>query len=99
MVTSSTVAPRTTRKGRDKEDNVSPEPSRPPVVKLSFNVAQHQFDTLKKLSEEKGVSMTEILRHAIALEAYLQKEVEDDARIIVEDKNGNKRRELVLIGM
>ena len=72
-------------------------PDRPPVVKLSFNLAQHQVDTLKKIASARGVTMTEVLRHAIALEDFMQDEVAQKSRIFIEDIRGN-RKELALMG-
>lgn len=86
--------PKVLKKRGDQSESSSP----PPAVKLSFNVAQHQVETLKQLAQERGVSMTEVLRHAIALEAFLQNELANDGRIIVENTKDDSRKELVLLG-
>jgi hypothetical protein len=88
-----------TKSGGIRGNNDAPrDPSRPAVVKLSFNVAQHQVDALKRIADERGVSMTEVLRHAIALEEYLQDQTAKGQRIVVEDEKGQDRREIVLLG-
>lgn len=68
---------------------------RPPVVKLSFNVAQHQVDTLERIANARNLSKTEVLRHAIALEAFIHDELAAGSRVIIENAKGEKK-EVVL---
>ena len=75
----------------------SPPKDPPRVVKLSFNVSQQQVNALRQIAEAKSSSMTEVLRHAIALETYFQNDIEPGSRLILESPTGD-RRELVLIG-
>jgi metal-responsive CopG/Arc/MetJ family transcriptional regulator len=60
-------------------------------VNVSFS--EHVYEMLEELAEKKGKSMTDILRDAVALEAWLQKEWESGSRIIVEREGS--QRELV----
>jgi len=63
----------------------------PTVVKLSLNIAQHQVDTVRRIAEAQNISMTEVIRHAIALEAFVHDAHADGSRIVIEDKRGDKK--------
>lgn len=50
------------------------------TVKVSANLPKETFELLKQLSAQRGVTMTEVLKQAIAMEAYL----DGQERVIVE---------------
>ena len=66
------------------------------VVKVSFNIPVQQFEDLDNLAAARGVTMTEVLRKAIASEMFLQNEVEKGRNIIIEDDNGRNRKQLIM---
>lgn len=61
-------------------------------TKLTVNLSEEVNNALKALAEEKGVTLTEVLRQAISLEQFLSKEVKEGKKIILEDKNGVMRQ-------
>jgi hypothetical protein len=73
-------------------------PTKPSAVKLTALVAPHQLTMLRNIAEKRGVTMTEVLRHAIYLEDALQQEVEAGGKIFVEEGTG-ARKQLMMIGI
>jgi hypothetical protein len=59
-------------------------------VKISANLPAAVVATLREVAQMKGTSMTEVLRHAISLEALLLEKERDGAKIIVEEKDKSK---------
>lgn len=68
----------------------------PDVVKVSFNIPAQQFEDLDNLAASRGVTMTEVLRRAIASEMFLQSEADKGRNIIIEDDNGKNRKQLIM---
>ncbi len=68
------------------------------TVKLSVNVSQEAADALRELAQQRGTTMTEVLRHAIATERFLQEETRKKSKILLEDDSG-RTRELVFARM
>lgn len=65
------------------------------TVKISANLPKDSFETLKLLSEKKGVSMTEILRRAIGTEKFLTETVEANGKVLVQGAN-NKIKQVII---
>ena len=62
---------------------------------VSIDFSEEAYEALEKLAEEKGVSVTEVLRDAISLEQWIEQLRKDkDTRLLIEREG--KRRELVL---
>jgi hypothetical protein len=64
-------------------------------VKISANLPAAVVQTLRQVARMKGTSMTEVLRHAISLEAFLLQKEQEGAKIILEDKDKEKTQLVV----
>ena len=64
-------------------------------VKVTVNLTQDEVDKLKAIAEEKGVTVTDVLRRAIATESFLQDAKTDGSKILIED-NDKKVRQVVI---
>jgi len=62
--------------------------------RVNVNFSPSAYSTLEKLAEEKGKTMSEVLRDAIALEKWVTDMTKDGGAILVERPDG-KVRELV----
>jgi hypothetical protein len=69
--------------------------TRDDFVKISANLPAAVVKTLKQVAKLKGTSMTEVLRHAISLEAFLLEKEREGSKIILEEKN-QKKTQLVV---
>jgi hypothetical protein len=67
------------------------------IVRIGLNLSQDQLDSVKKVAEDRGVTMTDVIRNALALDQYLQNAVADGKVITLEDRDGKNRRELVFL--
>lgn len=67
------------------------------IVRLNVNLNAATADALKKLSEEQGVSLTEVVRRAISLYNFIDDERRSGHRIQTADPEKGEVRELVLI--
>lgn len=67
----------------------------PQTKRLSLNISQATADELLKLKEKNGVSLTEIIRSAVGVYAYLDNEKANDRLIQTVGKDGKDRKELV----
>lgn len=61
------------------------------VVKMSVNLSQEAIEALKSIAEDRGVTVTEVLRHAIGLEKYVDKVQKENGKILVETSKGQVR--------
>jgi hypothetical protein len=78
------------------DDSRSPnEETQDEFVKISANLPASVVKILRQVAKMKGTSMTEVLRHAISLEAFLLEKEREGSKIIVEDK-GRKKTQLVV---
>ncbi len=58
-------------------------------VKISANLPAEVVKTLKQVAKLKGTTMTEVLRHAISLEAFLLDKEREGSKILVQEKDKN----------
>lgn len=63
------------------------------IKRINMNLNKKTYDELEKLAEEKGKTISEIIRDALALELWFEETREEGGRILVE-RNG-KAREIV----
>ena len=61
-------------------------------VKASFNLLQSDVDTLKEIAQRRGITVTEVLRGAIATEKYLRDAADQGDSIFIEEKGGLVRQ-------
>jgi len=61
------------------------------TVKATFNLPREELDLLRELAKHRSVSVTQVLRQAIVSEDFLQKVVDNDEKLLVEDNNGRQK--------
>jgi hypothetical protein len=59
--------------------------------RVNVNFSEQAYQTLEDLARRSGKSMSEVLREAIALKAWFDKERADGNRVLVERPNGQVR--------
>jgi hypothetical protein len=62
-----------------------------PVRRVNVNFSDQAYETLEVLARRSGKSMSEVLREAIALKAWFDRERAEGNRILVERPNGQVR--------
>ena len=67
------------------------------IVRLNVNLNAATADALKKLSEEQGVSLTEVVRRAISLYDFIDDERRSGNRVQMTDPKTGTVRELILM--
>jgi predicted transcriptional regulator len=60
--------------------------------KVTVNLGDEVQAALNEIATKRGVSMTEALRQAIANEKFLQDEINQGSKILIEDKDKNVQR-------
>lgn len=65
-------------------------------VRLSMNVPAEVANTIKSLARERGTTVTNVVKDAIAMEKLLTDEKRKRSRFVIEDENGANRRELII---
>lgn len=63
-------------------------------VKVSFNLPEQVVVAMKKLAEERGTSVTEVIRDSISNEVYLDTQVRKGGSKVLLEKD-RKIREIV----
>ena len=68
------------------------------MSKQRVNVAlsSEALDTLRSIAEQRGVTLSEVLRQAIGHEKFLSDEIRAGNRVIIESKDSRDRRELMI---
>lgn len=61
------------------------------IIKIIINLLGEDIEVLKNMAAERGVTVTEVLRHAIGLEKYVDQVQKDQGKILVETSNGQVR--------
>ncbi len=64
------------------------------VVKVTANIPSSDVDTLAELADKHGSTKTSALVRAIRTTAFLENEIDNGAKVIVETPDGD-RREIV----
>jgi hypothetical protein len=73
----------------------SDEEQEPEAVRLSVNLAPEAARTLKELAAKNGVSVTEMVRRAISTESFIDEQVEEGNKILIEDAEDKSLKQLV----
>ncbi len=58
------------------------------ITKLTVNLPSESLERLRTYSEVHGITMTEGLRRALGLQDFLNKELCEGGKVLVEDKRG-----------
>jgi hypothetical protein len=56
-------------------------------VKVTVNLSREAYDAVKKLAEDTGSTFTTALHKAISTEQFLRQKVQNDATILVQEKD------------
>ena len=64
--------------------------NRKKLVKMSVNLPEDDLRLLRRLADKRGISLTHVLRQAIANEAFFDEEMAAGSRILLE-RNGRTR--------
>jgi hypothetical protein len=64
------------------------------AVKMSVNLPDETVDTLRDIAERNGVTLTAALRQAISNEEFLEDELNDGGKLLIE-KKGEPLRQVV----
>lgn len=64
--------------------------------RVNVTLSNDALETLRQISERRGVTLSEVLRQAIGHEKFLTDEIRAGNRVIIEGKTGGDRRELVI---
>jgi predicted transcriptional regulator len=57
------------------------------AVKMSVNLPDEAVDSLRQIAAKNGITLTAALRQAISNEKFLEDELQNDAKLLIEDKN------------
>ena len=69
--------------------------ARTDIIRLSVNINEETADALRKLVADKGITITEVMRRAIAVTDFLYKE-QDKGKIIQTVSRKGKVRNVIL---
>lgn len=61
-------------------------------IKLTVNLPTASVDELRVYATECGITMTEAIRQALALQSYLAEEESRGGKILLEERSGELRR-------
>jgi hypothetical protein len=64
------------------------------VVRVSLNLSRDEVETLRDIAMQRNTTMTDVLRHAVVLERFVNEATKNKEKILVEKPDG-KIRELV----
>lgn len=75
----------------------APTPKDARVKRLTINMPISVFDELQERAETRGLTITELIRRAVALDNYLTREMSSSDRLLIERREDNSLRELVFV--
>jgi Ribbon-helix-helix protein, copG family len=82
----------------DQEPGTMPttleSPPIPTTRRVNVNFSSDTYELLSRIASRKGISMSEVLRQAIALEDYVEQARLEGARVLID--RGGRVNELVL---
>jgi len=89
----------TTATDNARATQTSPTAGENRVVRLSVNLAPSVADALKTTAARKGLSITEAIRHAIAVWKLVTDEQENGRKIMIMEGEGDgaRFREIILV--
>jgi predicted CopG family antitoxin len=63
--------------------------------KLTINVAAEVYDELQKMAEERDLTVTDLVKRAIALDRFVWEN--RDGELLIKDKDSDTVRQIVLL--
>ncbi|MDQ4490178.1 ribbon-helix-helix protein, CopG family [Sinomonas sp. ASV486] len=67
------------------------------LVRLNVNMNEKTARELREVAERGGYSITEVVRRAIALYRFVWGETKNDRILVITDRDGKNRSEIVLM--
>lgn len=61
------------------------------VRKASFNLPEEEIEELRRLAEERRVTVTQALRQAIQDSSFIEEQLKEKSKLLVEKKDGSIR--------
>jgi len=69
-----------------------PVKTKTPLVKASFNLTADELNELREEAAERGVTVTQVLREALADRRFLANQIAEKNKILVESPDGDIAR-------
>jgi ribbon-helix-helix CopG family protein len=66
------------------------------AVKTTLNLPAASSEILRALADQRGTSLAEVIRRALQLEQYLTQVRDEGGRILIEKKDDQSPKELVI---
>ena len=63
--------------------------------RLTVNLSNKAYEDLETMAQQRGISMTEVLRKAIGMERFLSDAQSKNQKILLEDADGKIQRIVV----
>jgi hypothetical protein len=67
-----------------------------PAVKTTLNLSAASSELLRYRADKRGTTLAEVIRRALELEQYLMEIQENGGRILIEKKDDDSPKELVI---
>jgi predicted transcriptional regulator len=62
------------------------------AVKMSVNLPDEAVENLREIAEKNGITLTAALRQAISNEKFLDEQLKDNSKLLIEDKDKSIRQ-------
>jgi hypothetical protein len=66
------------------------------AVKTTLNLPAASSEILRSMADQRGTTLAEVIRRALELEQYLTQIQDDGGRILIEKKDDESPKELVI---
>lgn len=84
--------PRTAEPTETMASNTASLLTRPKKKKLVMNLTDEAAHVVRELARRRGVTVSEVVRRAIALEKFIDDQLDDGSSFFVERKDGTLER-------
>lgn len=61
-------------------------------VKVTVNLPEDTVDAIKRIAEERGTTVTEAMRQVIESQRYLQQEIKQGSKVLIEKPDQSLRQ-------
>lgn len=65
------------------------------VVKVTVNLPEDAVEAIREIAARRGTTVTEALRRAIESEKFLDQEIRNDSKILLEKADGSIRQVII----
>jgi len=79
-----------------RQNRTNPNKGAAERTKVTFSLPREVISVLRTLAQERGTSMTDVLRQAVTTEKYLSDAQKDGFVILLENARSGTTRQLVL---